>query len=249
MAGVDVGQRPARRLRAIVARRGVELLFNIDDGGAASEGHRAENGVRVREARCRPGRGFERRVPIGCERAHIAQVRKPGERVRPFGHQRVYDELIGVDMAGGSVQLIEELHVADGHDEGVAEAVIGCVGGVRAVGGDRAVDDDVVVVRIGLIRRAIGVQPQRLVFENPAFAQVGRNRRNDGLLLVARAVVEEALDPPCIRPHEGKIVGLHRIITLGGLHLTADAIIRVRRAKRRRVDRRKDARGVVPISP
>ena len=133
---------------------------------------RAEDGVRTLQANCRPGRGFERRVASGRERAHIAQVRKRGERVRPLGLQLVHDERISVDMAGGSVQMIDALNAADGHDKRMAEAVVGRVGGVRAVGGPDAVDDHIVVVRIGLIRRAVRVQPQCLVGENPALAPI-----------------------------------------------------------------------------
>jgi hypothetical protein len=187
--------------------------------------------------------------------------------VRPFGPQPVHDELIGVDVVVGAVQLIEELIAAEGHDKGMAETVIGRVGRVRAIGDADAADDNVVVVRIGRIRGAIRIEAQRFAVEKPALAQIGRDRRDDRLLLVPRAVIEEALDgtfegvfdetfePPGVRAHERKIVGLHRVEALSGLHPAVHAITRIRRTilRGRRVKGRlgprrgEDARGVMGI--
>ena len=121
---------------------------------------------------------------------HISLFVKREDR---FGLQRVDDERIGVDMAVGPVQLIEELNAADGNDKGMAETVVCRVFRVRTIGGADTVDDDIVVVRIGRIRWAVRVQAQRLVLEKPAFPQIGRDRRDSRLLLIARPVIEKAL--------------------------------------------------------
>src|SRR5690348_4938903 len=77
IAGVDIGECPARGGRTVVGRRrGLELLFDIDDSREAVHPNCAEEGVRAREAGRRPGRGLERRVAPGCERAHVTQLRK-----------------------------------------------------------------------------------------------------------------------------------------------------------------------------
>jgi len=157
-------------------------------------------------------------------------------------------------MAVGSVQLIEELNAADGHNKGVAEAVVGRVVRIRAVRNGDPADDDIVVVRIRGVCRTIRVQRQRFPLEKPAFAQIRRDRRDHRFLLVARAVIKETLDITVVLPHEWKVIGLHRIKSLSSPHPAVYAITRVRRAKGRggrivgRRDRRNDAGGVVAIS-
>ena len=99
-----------------------------------------------------------------------------------------------------------------------------------------------------------GFRPSAWSSKKPAFPEIGRDCRDGRLLLIARPVIEEALDPRAVRPREREVVGLHRIKTLSRLHPAAHAITRVRRAKLRggrivgRRDRRNDARGVVRIS-
>ena len=101
-----------------------------------------------------------------------------------------------------------------------------------------------------------GFRPSAWSSKKPAFPEIGRDCRDGRLLLIARPVIEEALDPPAYRPREREVVGLHRIKALSRLHPATHAISRVRRAKLRggRIvgrlgpRRRSDARGVVGIS-
>src|ERR1700737_2695213 len=77
--------------------------------------------------------------------------------------------------------------VAPAAGSSVGEPLVAGVVGVRAIGGAEAVDDDIVIVRIGRIRRTVRVQPQRFALEHPALAPIERDRRDGRFLLVARA--------------------------------------------------------------
>jgi hypothetical protein len=101
-------------------------------------------------------------------------------------------ELIAVDVTIGAVEMIDALLALHGQHEGVAKPVVAGICARRAVRRLHAVDVDVLVVRIGRIPRAVGVERQRLAPELPGRAPIRRDRSDRRLLFIARAIVEQA---------------------------------------------------------
>src|ERR1700756_4817587 len=93
----------------------------------------------------------------------------------------------------------------------MAEAVIGSVIRIKPIFRLHAVHGDIIVVRIGRIKGAVWVERQGLALKLPGGAPVSRSRRDHGLLLIARAIVEIPFEDAAVAPpHERKIIGLHQ---------------------------------------